>query len=447
MEKACVIFDMDGTLTASGEGVMNAGTYALTKMGISVPPRDQLRTMVGPPLGDSFLKFGVPEEKVEETIANYRVYYAERGKFECELYPGIRELLKELNAAGYELYIATSKPETLSEDILGRFGILNEFRLVAGATMDHAREMKTAVLEYLFEKIGRPERALMIGDTDCDVIGSRDVGLRCVGVSWGYGTVEAMQKEGAIAIADTAEQLMAIIQRELPLGTGVAEEQVIAALSACAEPDYGDFIAGLNPSVPRASILGVRLPALRTYAKKMEKAQKEAFLNELPHRTYEGNLLHAILLSGLKDPDAFLSGAERFAPCIDNWAVCDTVKPEVLLKKPEAAFALIRRLIRRPETFTRRLGVDFLMHLGLGELFSTECNELAIAAQNGEYYTDIAVAWYFATALCKQWEATLPVLTENRLSVWTHNKTIRKAIESYRITDEQKQYLRGLKRS
>ena len=446
MSEPVVIFDMDGTLTASGEGVMNAGTSALTEMGLPVPPRSELRTMVGPPLGDSFLRFGVPAERVEEAISRYRVYYQAKGKFECELYPGIPELLKALNAAGCALYIATSKPEPLSKDILGRFGILGEFRFVAGATQGHERETKTEVLEYLFDTIGRPERALMIGDTDCDVIGARDVGLRCVGVGWGYGSVDAMKKEGAIAIAGTAEELREIVFTELSVGETGAEARVTEELASVAEPEYAAFIAKLNPSVPAERILGVRLPALRACAKKMDKPLKEAFLAALPHKTYEGDLLHAILLSGIRDADAALRETERFAPYIDNWAVCDTVHPKALLKKPEATFALIRRLVADERPFVRRIGVDYLMHYGLDEHFSPECNELAASAENGEYYTDIAVAWYFATALAKQWEATLPVLTENRLSEWTHNKTIQKAIESYRITDEQKAYLRELKR-
>lgn len=447
MQAPCILFDMDGTLTASGEGVMNAGTYALEKMGVPVPSRERLRMMVGPPLGSSFESFGVPADRVDEAIAHYRFYYHERGRFECELYPGIPQLLRELNAAGCELYIATSKPEPLSRDILDRFGILGEFRYIAGATMDHERETKTAVLEYLFEKIGRPERALMIGDTDCDAIGARDVGLRCIGVSWGYGSVGSMREAGAAAIADTAEQLRDIVFKELSLGPYAVERKVVENLRRKADPVYGDFIAKLNPSVPRVRIVGVRLPALRAYAKTMDEAEKEAFLRVLPHETYEEDLLHGIILSGLKDPDACIAQTERFAPYIDNWAVCDTVAPKALLKKPEALFALVRRLIADPAVYSRRLGVDYLMHFGLNKYFSPEWNELAASAENGEYYTDMCVAWYFATALAKHWDATIPFLTENRLSIWTHNKTIQKARESYRITDAQKAYLKGLKRS
>lgn len=210
-----ILFDLDGTLTDSGEGIINCAIEALEHFHLPIPSREELRVFVGPPLQESFLRFGVPADRVDEAIAVYRSRYIPIGKFENIPYPGIRELLEALKAEGHKLYVATSKPETMSVEILEHFGLAKYFDQICGASMDASRSTKEAVIAYLLEQNGRADNMVMVGDTKYDVIGAKKHGISTIGVAWGYGEVADMLAAGAAAIAQTTEELYALIHRDL----------------------------------------------------------------------------------------------------------------------------------------------------------------------------------------------------------------------------------------
>ena len=208
-----ILFDLDGTLTDSGEGIINCAILALEHFGLPVPSREAMRVFVGPPLHESFIKHGVPADKAEEAVAVYRSRYIPVGKFENTPYPGIRELLEHLKSEGHKLYVATSKPEQMSVDILEHFDLAKYFDMICGATMDTSRTNKEAVIAYLLEQNGRADNMVMVGDTKFDVIGAKAHGIPTIGVSWGYGEVADMLEAGAVGIADTAEDLLEMLRK------------------------------------------------------------------------------------------------------------------------------------------------------------------------------------------------------------------------------------------
>lgn len=205
--KKSILFDLDGTLTDSGEGIVNCFIYALESFGLAIPTREELRVVVGPPLHESFIRFGVSAEEADRAVAKYRERYIPIGKYENTPYPGIRELLEKLQTEGHRLYVATSKPEGMSKDILAHFDLAKYFTRICGASMDTSRSTKDAVIAYLLEECGAQENAIMVGDTAFDVLGAKAHGISTVGVSWGYGTVEDMEKAGAAAIVHTMDEL------------------------------------------------------------------------------------------------------------------------------------------------------------------------------------------------------------------------------------------------
>lgn len=210
--KKTILFDLDGTLTDSGEGIINCVIYALERFGLPVPPRESLRYFVGPPLHESFIKQGVPTERAEEAVAVYRERYIPIGKFENTPYPGVRELLETLKSEGHTLFVATSKPEQMSIDILEHFDLAKYFDRICGATMDTSRTNKEAVIEYLIQCNGKTGNMVMVGDTKFDVIGAKAHGIPTIGVSWGYGQVSDMQEAGAAVIVDTMEGLLSALR-------------------------------------------------------------------------------------------------------------------------------------------------------------------------------------------------------------------------------------------
>lgn len=212
MKNETILFDLDGTLTDSGEGIINCATLALEHFGLPVPDRNTMRVFVGPPLRDTFLQFGVREADIEEAIAVFRGRYSKVGKFENIPYAGIREMLEALQAAGHRLFVATSKPEMLAKEILAKFDLAGYFEQICGATLDGSRDSKASVIAYLLEQAGDVQNAVMVGDTAFDVIGAKEHGIPAVGVAWGYGLVAEMEQAGAMAIAENPEQLRKILE-------------------------------------------------------------------------------------------------------------------------------------------------------------------------------------------------------------------------------------------
>ena len=218
-------------------------------------------------------------------------------------------------------------------------------------------------------------------------------------------------------------------------------------LFALQDLEYKKFHSKLMPTIDPAVIIGVRTPDLRKLTKELKGTpEAEAFLQELPHHYYEENNLHGFLMETIKDFDTCIAALNGFLPYVDNWATCDMMAPKALKKDLPKLYEQVKLWIAGGETYTIRFGVNMLMKYYLEEAFLPEYPELAASIQSEEYYVKMVVAWYFATALAKQYEVILPYLKENRLDVWTHNKTIQKAVESYRITKEQKEYLKSLKR-
>ncbi len=207
---------------------------------------------------------------------------------------------------------------------------------------------------------------------------------------------------------------------------------------------YRDFHSRLMPGIDKETVIGIRVPVLRKYAKSIAGTElAEKFIKELPHCYYEENNLHMMLITRIKDYDRCLLEIERFLPYIDNWATCDFPAPKCFENHKEDLLPVIKRWIASSETYTIRYGIGMLMRLYLDADFDPEYVRIVAEVKSDEYYVNMMIAWYMATALAKQWDAVIPYIEEHRMSDWVHRKTIQKAVESYRITDEQKRYLKG----
>ena len=218
-------------------------------------------------------------------------------------------------------------------------------------------------------------------------------------------------------------------------------------LFALQDKKYRDFQSKLIPTVDSARMIGVRTPALRRLAKDLyESAEAEAFLAELPHAYFDEDQLHAFLLAEEKDFAKCLAQTERFLPFIDNWATCDQLLPGVFRTHTGELLPHIRKWLASEETYTIRFGIGVLMQHYLDAHFDPAYPEMIAKIRSSEYYVNMMIAWYFATALAKQYEAVISYIENNRLDLWTHNKAIQKCVESRRISPEQKAYLRTLKR-
>ena len=234
----------------------------------------------------------------------------------------------------------------------------------------------------------------------------------------------------------------------------MTRDDITARLFELQDTKYRDFQAKLIPNVAADSVIGVRTPALKALAKELHKAAAKDpnaaravsdFLSSLPHKYFDQNQLHAFLINEEKDFEKCIFQMEAFLPYVDNWATCDQASTKAFQKHKNELLPHIARWIKSDHTYTVRFAIGKLMQLFLDEDFKPQYLEMVADVHSEEYYINMMIAWYFATALAKQYEAALPYIEKNRLEKWTHNKAIQKAIESYRITDEQKAYLRTLK--
>lgn len=224
-------------------------------------------------------------------------------------------------------------------------------------------------------------------------------------------------------------------------------EYINKELFSLQDKSYKEFHSRLIPNIESERIIGVRIPELRKLAKRLIKeGRAEAFIKDLPHIFYEENNLHAFILEQIADYDLLISELDRFLPYVDNWATCDSLRPKAFRRNTERLLSEAEKWINSSHEYTVRFGIEILMIYFLDEHFN-EAYPLKVAEiKSDKYYINMMIAWYFATALAKQWDAIIPYIEQNRLSQWVHNKTIRKAIESYRITPEQKKYLMSLKK-
>ena len=200
-----IFFDLDGTLTRSDPGITRSIQYALKKHDMPVPSLEELKVFVGPPLGEKFMEvFGVTKEKAAEMVISYRERYTTVGKFECDVYDGVKECLQELKDMGKVLCVATSKPENSAVEVLEHFGLAGYFDVIGGDTPDHGRKNKTAVINYVIESMGIKDKkdVIMVGDTQYDVTGAKEIGIECIGVLYGYGEKADLEKAGAYRLAE-----------------------------------------------------------------------------------------------------------------------------------------------------------------------------------------------------------------------------------------------------
>ncbi len=210
---------------------------------------------------------------------------------------------------------------------------------------------------------------------------------------------------------------------------------------------YKEFHAGLIPTIDPDRIIGIRTPNLRKLAKEIFNSDSfHAFINDLPHKYYEENNLHAFLVEQIKDFDEAVKETDKFLPYINNWATCDSFKPKAFKKNTDRLIDIINSWLKSDRPYTVRYAVGLLMNLYLDESFKSEYMELVAEIRSEEYYVNMMLAWYFATALAKRYDDAIVYIEHNRLDKWVHNKTIQKALESYRVPSEAKEYLKNLKR-
>ena len=221
---------------------------------------------------------------------------------------------------------------------------------------------------------------------------------------------------------------------------------VYERLAACASDQYGDFQSRLVPGIPRETILGVRTPELRRIAREIKgTAEADAFLSELPHKYYEENLVHFFLIALIRDFDECAKAVEAFLPYVDCWPVCDQASPKAFAKNHAGLLPLIGKWIASDHVYTVRFGIRMLMNEFLEEDFRPEYLEWVASVRSGDYYVRMMVAWFFATALAKRYDESVAYIEERRLEPQTHRKAIQKAVESFRVPDGHKEYLKSLR--
>ena len=229
-------------------------------------------------------------------------------------------------------------------------------------------------------------------------------------------------------------------------GKKMNRNEIVAELFKMRDEGYAQMQTKILPTVPADRIIGVRTPALRAFAKSLSKDEDAGlFLSCLPHSYFDEDQLHAFVISLEKDFDSCIAKVDAFLPFVDNWATCDQLSPKAFKKEPEKLLPYIQTWIKSGATYTVRFAIGMLMQHFLDERFETKYADMVAEIRSEEYYVNMMIAWYFATALAKQYDLILPYLEGNRLDGWTHNKAIQKSVESYRITDEQKAYLKTLK--
>lgn len=221
---------------------------------------------------------------------------------------------------------------------------------------------------------------------------------------------------------------------------------IINKLFELQDKEYALFQSKLTPTIEKEKFIGVRVPLVRKLAKECIKDDSISnFLNDLPHEYYDENMLHGLIISEIKDYDECIKQVDKFLPFVDNWAVCDIMSPKVFKKHKSELLEKIKVWTLSKEIYTCRFGIEMLMSHFLDDDFKKEYLEIPAKIKSDEYYVNMMIAWFYATSLAKQWESTIPYLENKRFDKWVHNKIIQKSIESYRIADSQKEYLRSLK--
>lgn len=224
-------------------------------------------------------------------------------------------------------------------------------------------------------------------------------------------------------------------------------EKIYSDLISMQDIKYKEFNAKLIPNIEASSMIGVRTPELRKYAKRFSKMpESKEFMNMLPHTYYEENNIHGFLIEELKEYNQIIEALSRFLPYVDNWATCDLISLKIFRRYPDEVYEKVKQWIASEHTYTVRFGIGILLSFFLEEHFSEESMNLAVSIRSEEYYINMMIAWYIATALAKQYKAAIRIIEEKKLDIWVHNKAIQKAVESRRISDDKKLYLKSFKR-
>lgn len=226
-----------------------------------------------------------------------------------------------------------------------------------------------------------------------------------------------------------------------------AEKYVQDSLMKMSDEEYRVFQMNLIPNIIEQTVIGVRIPLLRRFAKKLiENEMAQEFMVSLPHKYYDENNLHVFLIEQMSDFDCVLHELERFLPYVDNWATCDLIRPYVFKRNTDKLIEHLRQWICSQSVYTVRFAICTLMNYFLDEAFELEQLDMVAGIESSDYYINMARSWYFAEALAAQYDSALPYLEQNKLDLWTHNKTIQKALDSKKISAETKVLLRKLKR-
>lgn len=263
------------------------------------------------------------------------------------------------------------------------------------------------------------------------------------------GTIQKLEHNDIrwITTAEIDQYPFCPADEEILLRLKTIQTGVQAQLLSMAEEKYKTFQCSLMPTVAKSKVLGVRIPMLRKLAKEIASSSACAeFLDSLPHKYYEEDNLHGLLICRMQNYEETIAALDRFLPYVDNWATCDLIAPKSFLKRPEKLLTKVKEWIDSDHPYTVRFGIGVLLRYYLDEGFSPELLQIVAKIQSNAYYVNMMIAWYLATALAKQYEYTIPLIEQSVLSKWIHNKTIQKAIESYRITEKKKLYLKTLKR-
>lgn len=222
------------------------------------------------------------------------------------------------------------------------------------------------------------------------------------------------------------------------------KDKIVSDLFNMRDKKFAKFNSGLIPTTDSEYVIGVRTPELKQYAKTL--SNPDEFLNDLPHKYFEENQIQAFILSNIRDFEKCVNMVDAFLPYVDNWATCDQLIPKVFAKNKELLLLFIKKWIKSKHTFTVRFAIGLLMRFFLGNSFDKKYAQMVINVKSDEYYINMMRAWYFATALAKNWDEVIDIIKNKELDTWTHNKTIQKSIESFRISETQKRYLRTLKK-
>ncbi len=438
MKYEAVLFDLDGTLTNTLGDLANSVNFALREFGFPERTLEEVKSFVGNGVR-RLIYLSVPENTDEETsescLSVFKKYYKRHSLVETKPYDGIISMLESLKKQGIKTAVVTNKMHEAAEDIVRIFfgGLID---ITLGQVDGVAQKPQPDGIYHVLEKLGVPkEKAVYVGDSEVDCLTAKNAGITCIGVSWGFRDKSVLIENGADLIADTPEDIIEY------------SDFILNSLFQMQDLKYRDFHSKLMPTVEKSRVIGVRTPQLRKFAKEISGTPvAENFTQKLPHKYYEENNLHAFLIEKISDYGKCIEEINRFLPFVDNWATCDMLRPKIFRKHLPELLTEIKKWLESDDTYTVRFAIECLMCYYLDENFSPEYPQIISEIRSDEYYIKMMQAWYFATALAKRYDEVIAYLEKNCLDRDTHNKTIQKAIESYRISEEKKAYLKTLKR-